>query len=72
MKNSFRNSSYKIKKLMKESNEIVTVKSLKKYLVNIENLFNKEKILINDFPRDGSSWSVSSDFNNLKKFSYSS
>lgn len=59
-------ASYKIKKLMKESNEIVTVKSLKKYLVNIENLFNKEKILINDFPRDGSSWSVSSDFNNLK------
>tara|TARA_Y100000816_G_scaffold150177_1_gene106859 strand:+ start:336 stop:3413 length:3078 start_codon:yes stop_codon:yes gene_type:complete len=49
-----------IKKYMTTSDQVITVKSIKKYLTVIEEIFEKEKIIFNKFPSDGSSWTVNS------------
>ena len=47
-----------IKKLMNDSNESINIRSLKKYLTGIEEIFDNKKIIFDSFPSDGLSWSV--------------
>ena len=54
-------ASVTIKNKMKILSESITVKSIKKYLMQLEDLFNENKKIFNNFPSDGSSWSVSSE-----------
>ena len=41
------------KKLMNDSNESINIRSLKKYLTGIEEIFDNKKIIFDSFPSDG-------------------
>jgi type I restriction-modification system DNA methylase subunit len=49
-----------IKNFMSNSNQPITVKSIKRYLTGIGEIFENTNVKFNNFPSDGSSWTVNS------------